>query len=178
MSKLLTLRKQRNLTQTELAEKAGVSVRTIQRIESGVEPKGHTLKAIAQALDIAPFALLDSNPPEEKLDLSLIKGINLSCILFFVPLANIAAPLLLAHYKKIKHPLVNQIVSLQVLWTLISAVLFLLSPFIKRWFSLPNHFVVVVLFACLLVNLIIIIRNAISLDQSQTLAIKLNFNIL
>ena len=178
MSKLLTLRKQRNLTQTELAEKAGVSVRTIQRIESGIEPKGHTLKTIAKALEIAPSALLEIDPPEETLNLSVIKLVNLSCILFFVPLGNIVAPLVLARYKKIKHPLVSQIVSLQILWTLISSVLFLLSPFIKRWFTLPNHFVVVVLFACLLANLIIIIRNAISLDQSQTLAIKLNFNIL
>ena len=178
MSKLLTLRKQRNLTQTELAEKAGVSVRTIQRIESGVAPKGHTLKTIAQALDINPNELLEIEKPQEELHLTLIKLINLSCLLFFIPFGNIAAPLLLSRYKKIKHPLVSQIVSLQILWTLISSVLFLLSPFIKRWFTLPNHFVVVVLFACLLVNLIIIIRNAISLDQSQTLAIKLNFNIL
>jgi transcriptional regulator with XRE-family HTH domain len=44
MSKLKQIREQQNLTQEELAEKSGISVRTIQRIESGTEPKGHTLK--------------------------------------------------------------------------------------------------------------------------------------
>ena len=178
MSKLLTIRKQRNITQTELAEKAGVSVRTIQRIESGVTPKGHTLKTLAKALDIAPADLLDIEKPEKELNISIIKLINLSCLLFFIPLANIAAPLLLARYKKINHPLVNQILSVQIIWTIGSLILFLLSPFIKHWLSLPNQFVVIVLFICLLCNLIIIFRNAISLDKSKELYIKLNFNIL
>mgnify|MGYP003598873837 CR=1 FL=1 len=42
-----------NLTQEELAEKSGISVRTIQRIESGTKPKGYTLKALAAALGIS-----------------------------------------------------------------------------------------------------------------------------
>jgi len=44
MSKLKQLREQKNMTQEELSEKSGISVRTIQRIESGTNPKGHTLK--------------------------------------------------------------------------------------------------------------------------------------
>ncbi len=41
------LREEKNLTQTELAEKSGLSLRTIQRIEAGNVPKGYTLKALA-----------------------------------------------------------------------------------------------------------------------------------
>ncbi|NQY05646.1 MAG: helix-turn-helix transcriptional regulator, partial [Flavobacteriaceae bacterium] len=47
MNKLVALRTQRNLTQEELAEKSGISSRTIQRIEAGTVPKGHTLKTLA-----------------------------------------------------------------------------------------------------------------------------------
>ena len=46
----------KNLTQEELSEKSKISVRTIQRIEAGTEPKGHTLRALAQALDIEEYA--------------------------------------------------------------------------------------------------------------------------
>tara|TARA_R110002049_G_C8880421_1_gene539895 strand:- start:319 stop:471 length:153 start_codon:yes stop_codon:yes gene_type:complete len=50
MSKLCEYREKLNLTQDELAEKAGLSVRTIQRIESGVEPRGYTLSILSYAL--------------------------------------------------------------------------------------------------------------------------------
>ena len=42
MSKLTKYREKLNLTQNELADKSGVSVRTIQRIEAGSKPKGHS----------------------------------------------------------------------------------------------------------------------------------------
>src|SRR5215212_9463647 len=49
--RLSTLRKERNLTQEELVEKSHVSVRTIQRIESGeVLPRMSTVKVLLNAL--------------------------------------------------------------------------------------------------------------------------------
>jgi XRE family transcriptional regulator, regulator of sulfur utilization len=52
---IATLRKSKGLTQEELAGRTGLTVRTIQRIESGESvPRSYTLKAIAQALD-TPF---------------------------------------------------------------------------------------------------------------------------
>ena len=49
--RLTTLRKERNLTQEELVEKSHVSVRTIQRIESGeVMPRLSTVKILLNAL--------------------------------------------------------------------------------------------------------------------------------
>lgn len=49
------LRKSKGLTQEELASRTQLTVRTIQRIESGESvPRSFTLKAIAQALD-TPF---------------------------------------------------------------------------------------------------------------------------
>jgi transcriptional regulator with XRE-family HTH domain len=50
--KIAELRKARGLTQEELVEKCNLSVRTLQRIESGeVTPRSHTIKVIFAALD-------------------------------------------------------------------------------------------------------------------------------
>lgn len=48
---LTALRKEKSLTQEELAEKSHVSVRTIQRIEAGeVMPRTITVKILLEAL--------------------------------------------------------------------------------------------------------------------------------
>lgn len=50
--KISELRKAKGLTQEELVEKCNISVRTIQRIESGeVTPRSYTIKTILAALD-------------------------------------------------------------------------------------------------------------------------------
>lgn len=114
MSKLKQIREQKNLTQEELSEKSGISVRTIQRIESGIAPKGHTLKTLSKALEIQENELLSKQPDieneiivEESIaitendnatDYSKIKLINMSSILFVVlPPLNILAPLILSY---------------------------------------------------------------------------------
>ncbi|MBC8155587.1 MAG: helix-turn-helix transcriptional regulator [Bacteroidetes bacterium] len=44
-------RKEKGLTQEELAERACVTIRTIQRLENGENtPRSHTLKAVVDAL--------------------------------------------------------------------------------------------------------------------------------
>ncbi|MEQ8627005.1 helix-turn-helix transcriptional regulator [Ekhidna sp.] len=51
--KLIELRQQRNMTQEELVEACNVSVRTIQRIESGeVTPRLSTVKILLSALEV------------------------------------------------------------------------------------------------------------------------------
>jgi transcriptional regulator with XRE-family HTH domain len=50
--KISELRKAKGLTQEELVEKCNISVRTIQRIETGdVTPRMYTIKTILAALD-------------------------------------------------------------------------------------------------------------------------------
>ena len=47
------------LTQQELAEKSGVGVNTIIRIERNqVEPHGRTIRRLAEALEVAPEELV------------------------------------------------------------------------------------------------------------------------
>jgi len=53
-------RTRKGLTQEELAENSGLSLRTIQRIENGeVMPRGDSLKRIAVALQVTPDDLIE-----------------------------------------------------------------------------------------------------------------------
>ena len=52
-AKIKELRLRKGLTQEELADQTGLSVRTIQRIENGeVDPRTYTLNALAEALGV------------------------------------------------------------------------------------------------------------------------------
>ena len=146
MSKLKIVREQKNLTQEELSEKSGISVRTIQRIESGIAPKGHTLKALSKTLEILeteltgkteenrvvekPEELIVKSQTEIGIDFQKIKLINLSSILFvMLPPLNILVPLLLFFALKQKNHLTRQIISLQIIWTILAPIIFMLGFF-------------------------------------------------
>lgn len=149
MSKLKQLREQQNLTQEELSEKSGISVRTIQRIEAGTTPKGHTLKSLAISLEIPENNLLETTtlkiddaklqtngniifPEENTIDYSKVKLINLSSVLFVIlPPFNIVVPLLLSYFFKQKNELTKQLVSVQIIWTLFAPVVFFIGIFLK-----------------------------------------------
>ena len=56
---LRDLRKRRLLTQEQLAERSGVGVATIIRIERNqVEPRGSTIRKLAEALGVEPEDLV------------------------------------------------------------------------------------------------------------------------
>lgn len=71
------LREEKNLTQNELAEKSGLSLRTIQRIEAGNILKGFTLKTIAVALETDSENLIIK---KENIEIERAKIINLSVL--------------------------------------------------------------------------------------------------
>lgn len=71
--KITELRKAKGLTQEELVEKCNISVRTIQRIESGeVTPRSYTVKTILAALEFD----LDKLSDEENLETDSISSIK------------------------------------------------------------------------------------------------------
>lgn len=63
---IAALRKQKGWTQEILAEKCNLSVRTIQRLESGEDGNISTLNVIAQALDVKIGDLFDSIANHDK----------------------------------------------------------------------------------------------------------------
>ena len=191
MSKLKQFRERQNLTQEELFQSSGISVRTIQRIEAGIRPKGHTLKALSKALDISAKELLDddsaieSTPTsdtvshdiqaEPPVDYSRIKLINLSSVLFVViPPLNILAPFVLAKVFRQENTLSKQIISLQILYTILAPVLFMLAILLKP----GRSFTVLVMVLIVIGNIFLIIRNLSEIDRNQKLRYKLSFSIL
>ena len=88
--KIKEIRIIQGMTQQELAVKAKINLRTIQRIENEeVIPRSYTLKIIAKVLMIEESELFDLNPmrndPEiPKKDKSKLVWLHLSA-LFFVP---------------------------------------------------------------------------------------------
>ena len=176
MSKLTEYRKKLNYTQSELSEKSGISVRTIQRIESGAKLKGHTLKAIA--LNLNPSELDETSVEKIQYNYPLIKLINLSSLLFFIPFANILIPLLIVHLKKEKNSITKQIISIQILWTITSITLFFITEILQNLFLLNEQLSLVILVICMLINIFIIIRNTIEIDKNKQLHIKLNYSVI
>ncbi|MEB8346534.1 helix-turn-helix domain-containing protein [Flavobacteriaceae bacterium KMM 6898] len=179
MSNLQKFRESLNLTQKELFEKSGVSVRTIQRIEAGKAPKGHTLKVLANSLGIAEVELLQNNVNSQEMNYTLVKLINLSSLLGTIfPPVNILLPLLIMIAKKEFNPLTKQIVSVQIGMTILSFIIFMTSAFIKNWFTLGNEFTMVVMILLVLANMFVIIRNTAAIDKNKELYIKLSFSFI
>lgn len=181
MSRLKHFRELQNITQEELSEKSGISVRTIQRIEAGTTPKGYTLKMLSETLAVSENDLLlkeataETAIADNHTDYSKIKLINLSSILFVVlPPLNILAPLLLSYVFKQKNEITKQLISIQILWTILAPVVFMLGIFLK----LGSAFTLVLMISIVLTNLVIILINAAGIDRKRKLLCKLNFNII
>ncbi len=100
-SRLSEFRKAKGLSQENLAEDAGISLRTLQRIEKeGTNPHGDTLKRIAEVLDISIDELVDHSL---EINYNYIRGMHYSSLLFvIIPLANIILPLIFWMRKKDK----------------------------------------------------------------------------
>ncbi len=186
MSKLKNIREQQNLTQEELSDQSGVSVRTIQRIEAGTEPKGYTLKALAKTLGIQEKELLNNknenqgespiiNEQPVSLNYSLIKLINLSSLpLTIFPPLNILLPVILMFAIRQKNPITKQIISVQIMWTIIAPILFMLVIFMKP----GNKAALITMIVLVLSNVYIILRNTLEIDKKKELYYKLNFNMI
>lgn len=172
------LRENQNMTQNELAEKSGLSLRTIQRIEAGSILKGFTLKTIAQSLETQPENLITKN---EKSEVERAKIINLSALTgLIIPFGSIIFPLILT-YKTKDHKnreLGKQIITIQIFLSLILSFLLILSPFIQKAFSIKFPLFLIPLITILAMKFVIVIINGISLNQNQTLSIKLKHNFL
>lgn len=150
--RIVEARKQKGLTQEELADATNVTVRTIQRIESGESrPRSFTIKAIAAALDTSyealtatPSAVIDSSPASSTtpqgspavqnngIDKHLLEQVCLSCFSFLIiPLVHFLLPAyLLRRAKEPTHETISYgraLIKKQVYWIVILYFLLLIT---------------------------------------------------
>ncbi|MEG1433091.1 helix-turn-helix domain-containing protein [Eubacterium sp.] len=73
--KIKEIRKRKGMLQSLLSEKAGLSMRTLQRYESGErEPTFKTVRKIAEALEVDPWEIVGFNDIEIEAGYELIYG--------------------------------------------------------------------------------------------------------
>lgn len=162
------LRIKQGLSQEELADKTGLSLRTIQRIENGESvPRGDTLKRLSIALQVTPDDLIDWQVQEDK---NVVKILSLSQLGFLAfPLLGIIIPLAIWILKKDKIKYVDSvgksILNFQITWTIVLFALYLVSGanMILHLGIIPVSMFSVFLIICGLYayNLIMIVRNTI-----------------
>lgn len=137
-NKIKEIRKAKGLSQEDLAERAKVSLRTIQRIENNEsEPHGKTLQLICSALNVGMEEILDYGKNEDRV---FMVWFHLSVLsVLAVPLGNIILPLILWLTKRDKITNLDKIgknvLAFQILWTVfswVSLVLFFFSK-IEHW---------------------------------------------
>lgn len=134
--KIVHARKQKGLTQEQLADLANVTVRTIQRIESAEStPRAYTLKAIASALDISFEKLLTGSGSDDNLSSSentaaipayedgkhFLKVLCLSCFSYLViPFVHVLIPTRLLKKSNEQNPAIiafaKKMIRIQLYW--------------------------------------------------------------
>jgi len=130
-------------------------------------------------LDIDLSAITKHKVSNETVDYSVIKLINLSSLFVtFIPLLNVIVPFLIMRFSKQKNRLAKTIISLQIFWTIISISIFFLVSFLKLTLSFSLRITQWVMIVLILINVVLILVNAYSLDRNRKLYIKLNFSFI
>lgn len=174
-----TLRETKNLTQSELAEKSGLSLRTIQRIEAGSIPKGFTLRSLAETLEIEPENLTSKALQTDVINRA--KLINISVLSsLIIPFGNIIFPWILIHRtKELKaKELGKSILGIQLIYTFILCTLMIASPFIQKAFSVKIPLFIIFLVVLKSINIFITFKNGSCLNQKGELYMSLKNSIL
>ncbi len=186
------LRKRNGLSQEELTENSGLSLRTIQRIENGeTQPTGDTLKRIAKALNVTPNELVDWTIMEDK---GFLKALNLSALTFlFFPILGILVPLIMWISKKDKLKDLNKIgrdvINFEITWTVLLFLGFLVNAVYMAYYWETNgvvsarsilssvRFNMIFLIFMYLFNLVFVIFNTVLIDRNKQVRYfpKINF---
>jgi len=172
--KLKQLRNKKGLSQEELAEKTGLSLRTIQRIENGKSaPRGDTLRRLSIALQVSPDELIDWQVQEDK---NVITMLNLSQLSFLAfPLLSVIVPLTIWILKKDHIRNVDSvgksILNFQLSWTIL---IFAFTSLAAAKQLIPLEFIPGSMFTFMkitvllyLYNLIVIVGNTIMYSKQS-----------
>lgn len=185
------LRKRNGISQEKLAENSRLSLRTIQRIESGeTTPRGETLKRLSETLNVSPNEIIEWDVAENKEYISLLNLSSISFILF--PLIGIIIPVIMWIYKKDKIRNINQVafevINFQITWcifALTTYMYFIGSMYYRFWKAqhisaelVGNPVIRYSAIALLyLINIILIVDNTIRInkDKEANYRFRINF---
>lgn len=177
--KIKDLRIQNGITQEALAEKSGLSLRTIQRIENGESiPRGDSLKRLAIALNTSPDDIIDWKIQEDRGYLTVM---CLSALEFlFFPILGIIVPLVFWVLKKDKVKNVDRvgksILNFEITWVIFffSLIILLFTGVIGKLVLFINpeaRFSLGLVYAAVLIiygyNLIVIIVNTVRVANGK-----------
>ncbi len=127
------IRGRKGYSQEELAERSGLSLRTIQRIENGeTEPRGDSLTRLAAAFDVTVDDLADWGMVEDDRYIASMNLSALSCMLN--PLFGIMFPLILWLTRKDKVKGLND-AARELLNFQITLTIFMFAGLIVFWFT-------------------------------------------
>lgn len=181
MKKIRDFREQKGWTQTDLADKTGLSLRTIQRVESGQSyPKGHTLKVLSKFVGENLSQSSNSEIKDEHIE--ELKLINLTAlVVILIPFGNIIFPYL-RWRKRRKEQIINQIgkyiLNFQIIWTLVLSLLLLISPFIQHSLQLPFSLIIVILILSYCFNIWMIFKFSKWISNRDLERLKVTFQLL
>jgi len=175
--KIVELRKSKGFTQEELADRAKVNLRTVQRIENGEnKPSGNTLKHICLALEIVPEKILDYG---KKKDSKILVLMHLSVISYLIiPIGNILIPLIFWISKKDKIVKLDEkgtrLLNFQIIWTVLTTIT-LLAALLTATLELANseyayisHLLIYLFVALNVLNIIMAIIIALRIKDKTT----------
>ncbi|WP_207508273.1 helix-turn-helix domain-containing protein [Telluribacter humicola] len=174
-NRISSLRKSRGLSQEELAERSSISLRTLQRIESGTtQPRGHTLRLLAESLDTSAEDLQAYTSSQDKTFLHIMNLASLAFWLF--PLANLLLPWVLWMMKKDTvdgaEQLGRRILTFQLAWSILTygiVLVFLFSAFTglpetMPWLGIVAGMLIVVLY---LINSVLILLATVRINRGD-----------
>lgn len=138
-NKVRDSRKKLGLSQEALAEKANVSLSTIQRIEKGtVKPRAFTLKILAETLELDAAKLFSFDIEKDDFESSIqsLKRMNLYTFLFaLIPFVNSIVPTIIWKKDKLikaKDNAAGKMVSFQLLWSILTLIGITISIFLSN----------------------------------------------
>lgn len=147
--KLIALRKLKGFSQEKLAEKAGINIRSLQRIEKqDVQPQPHTMGLLAEALGVSIDELCTQTQtePTEAIDVRHLSLLHFSAGAGLVfPFGNIILPYILWMYRKDNTEAVRKhvyaILNFQLSWSVYLIIIllcyFTIEPFAFLVFLIP-----------------------------------------
>ncbi len=178
--KLKEIRLKKGWSQEELAERAKVNLRTIQRIENNENsPSGKTVRLICEALEINVEYFFEYGKHQDRTFLVLF---HLSVLVFIIlPLGNIIVPLILWLTNKDKivglEKIGANLLNFQILWSVLYFAVMIIGVLGKlshTSFSLFLYSVVIIF----ILNIIMPIVFAIKTYNGNTAPLYIKFNYL